>query len=109
MRRELPTACLVVGLLAATGDDAVAGELGGLPAAGSHQIQRPEMRSHQPYSGLQFGFRPEPPRERGIRPKTEKRPKVVVPVPVAPLMEYGKPRPYASRPFRYCTGNVRCR
>jgi hypothetical protein len=60
-------------------------------------IDRPEMRSFQPYSGLQFGFRPTRPIQRGVK---SKRPKVVMPKRVEPLIEYG--RAYPSQGYAYC-------
>jgi hypothetical protein len=68
---------------------------------GRAEVQRPEMRSFQPYSGLQFGFRPEPPGERGIRPKRKARPEITTPKAVSPLIEYGAPSPNASQYYRY--------
>ena len=61
-------------------------------------VDRPEMRSYQPYSGLQFGFRPTPPVQRGVR---SSRPRVVMPKPVAPLIGYGNP-PNLSLGYAYC-------
>jgi hypothetical protein len=60
---------------------------------------RPEMRSHQPYSGLQFGFRPEPPSIRGV---TRMRPRVIAPTPRQPLIEYGTQDPDSARWYKYC-------
>jgi hypothetical protein len=62
-------------------------------------IDRPEMRSYQPYSGLQFGFRPTPPIQRGVK---SKRPRVVMPRRVAPLIENGTDTPYAAQGYAYC-------
>ncbi len=62
-------------------------------------IDRPEMRSYQPYAGLQFGFRPDPPVERGVE---RKRPEVIMPTPLQPLIEYGKPGPYSAQWYAYC-------
>ena len=62
-------------------------------------IDRPEIRSYQPYSGLQFNFRPDPPVQRGVH---EKRPKIVAPRPVEPVIEYGPPRPYSVERYAYC-------
>ena len=62
-------------------------------------IDRPEMRSYQPYSGLQFNFAPTPPVQRGVH---RKRPKVVAPRPVEPVIEYGPSRPYSSGGYAYC-------
>jgi len=47
---------------------------------------KPEMRSFQPYSGLQYGFRPRPPAKYGVRTS---RPKVIMPKRVAPMIGYG--------------------
>ncbi len=71
--------------------------------------QRPEMRSYQPYSGLQFGFRPEPPGQRGIRLNPSTRPKIIMPEPVSPLIEYHTPTPRAGQYYRYCSRPVGCR
>jgi len=100
---------LRVVLLAALGAQAAAGELGGPSIVGPSPIERPEMRSHQPYSGLQFGFRPEPPRARGIRRENDTRPKIVMPIPLSPLIEYGPPSPHTSQYYRYCGAKSRCR
>jgi hypothetical protein len=62
-------------------------------------VDRPEIRSYQPYSGLQFRFRPEPPLQRGVR---QKRPKIVAPKPVEPVIEFGSPRPYSVERYTYC-------
>ena len=62
-------------------------------------IDRPEMRSYQPYSGLQFGFRPTLPIQRGVK---SKRPRVVMPKRVAPLTESGKDTPHSARGYAYC-------
>jgi hypothetical protein len=70
---------------------------------------RPEMRSYQPYSGLQYGFRPEPPGENGIRPEDEDiRPEIVVPHPVPPLIEYGPPPVSTGPSHSYCSDRARC-
>lgn len=61
--------------------------------------ERPEMRSYQPYAGLQFGFRPTPPSERGTR---SRRSDVVMPKRVAPLIEYGRRGAYSAQWYRYC-------
>jgi hypothetical protein len=96
-------------LLAVLGARVDAGEIGQPLIVSPPAIERPEIRSYQPYSGLQFDFRPEPPGERGIRPKRETRPRVVMPVPVSPLIEYGQSNPDASQYYRYCGRNTRCR
>jgi hypothetical protein len=68
-------------------------------------VDRPEIRSYQPYSTLQFGFRPEPPRVLGNTPR---RPRVIMPTPVAPLIEYGKtPNPYSAQWYVYCAERFR--
>ncbi len=71
--------------------------------------QRPEMRSYQPYTGLQFGFRPEPPGRRGIRPEPKTRPEIIMPEPVSPLIEYGTSTPHAGQYYRYCPRPTGCR
>ena len=82
--------------------------LAGGPLAGSAP-QRPEIRSYQPYSGLHFGFRPEPPGRRGIRPKRTTRPEIIMPEPVSPLVEHGTPTPHAGQYYRYCPRRTGCR
>lgn len=73
-------------------------------------LPRPEIRSYQPYSGLQYDFRPEPPGERGIRPEDEEtRPQVVMPEAVPPLMEYGHPPPHSGGHYSYCSELAPCR
>ncbi len=62
-------------------------------------IDRPEIRSYQPYSGLQFNFAPEPPLQRGVR---QKRPKIIAPRPVEPVIELGPPRAYSVERYAYC-------
>ena len=62
-------------------------------------IDRPEMRSYQPYSGLQFNFAPTPPVQRGVH---RKRPKIVAPRPVEPVIEYGPSRPHSMGRYDYC-------
>ena len=60
---------------------------------------RLELRSYEPYSTLQYGFRPEPPSPpRGVR-KT--RPEIVAPTRVAPLIRSGAPTPYTADWYRY--------
>jgi hypothetical protein len=69
-------------------------------------IDRPEMRSFQPYSGLQFGFRPTPPIQRGVK---SKRPKVIMPKRVAPLIEFDRATPNSAQGYAYCPeppGNI---
>jgi hypothetical protein len=62
-------------------------------------IDRPEMRSFQPYSGLQYGFRPTSPIKRGVK---SKRPRIVMPKRVAPLIENGRATPYSAHGYAYC-------
>jgi hypothetical protein len=62
-------------------------------------IDRPEIRSYQPYSGLQFNFSPEPPVQRGVH---QKRPKIIAPRPVEPVIELGPPGPYSVERYAYC-------
>jgi hypothetical protein len=62
-------------------------------------VDRPEMRSYQPYSGLQFGFRPTAPIQRGVK---SKRPRVVMPKRVGPTIEYGRATPYSAQGYAYC-------
>ena len=62
-------------------------------------IDRPEIRSYQPYSGLQFNFAPEPPLQRGVH---QKRPKIIAPRPVEPVIELGRPGPYSVERYAYC-------
>lgn len=68
-------------------------------AFGTLIVDRPEIRSYQPYSGLQFNFSPEPPIQRGVG---QKRPKIVAPRPVEPVIEYGAPRAYSAEGYAYC-------
>jgi hypothetical protein len=63
-------------------------------------IDRPEIRSYQPYSGLQFNFSPEPLPQRGVH---RKRPKIVAPRPVDPVIEYGPSGSYSTGGYAYCT------
>ncbi len=88
--------------LGSIGADAVAGAVIRLNALSKRTlvIDRPEIRSYQPYSGLQFGFRPKLPIQRGVRVS---RPEIVMPRPVAPLIEYGPPTPYSAQWYAYCT------
>jgi hypothetical protein len=66
---------------------------------------RLELRSYEPYSTLQYGFRPEPPSPpRGVR-KT--RPEIVKPTRVAPLIRSGAPVPYTADWYRYCARSYR--
>ncbi len=69
-----------------------------LPSA-SHAAGRPEMHSYQPYSGLQFGFRPSPPVRRGV---LSSQPRIIMPKRVAPLIEYGGSAPDAAQWYAYC-------
>ena len=62
-------------------------------------IDRPEIRSYQPYSTLQYGLRPRSLPQRGVRTP---RPRIILPKPAAPLSEYGPPAPYASQFYSYC-------
>jgi hypothetical protein len=62
-------------------------------------MDRPEIRSYQPHSGLQYGFRPTPPPQRGVR---RQRPEVVMPVPISPLIERGVPDSYSAQWYVYC-------
>lgn len=65
-------------------------------ARATHRIaERPELRSYQPYSGLQFRFRPAPP----VRRPPAGRPQIVAPTPVAPVIDGGS---YASQFYGYC-------
>jgi len=66
--------------------------------------QRLEMRSYQPYSGLQYGFRPDPPANRTFG---RKPPPIPMPEPVAPLIEYGTPTPYSAQWYVYCADRYR--
>ena len=63
---------------------------------------RPEMRSHQPYAGLQYRFRPTPPVERSVRAG---EPEITMPKRVEPLIRNGR----LSLGYAYCPeppGNV---
>ena len=71
-----------------------------VPGASTLQvIDRPEIRSFQPYSGLRYGFRPTPPARLGVRTG---RPQVIMPKRVAPLIGYGNPPPSTSLGYAYC-------
>ena len=59
-------------------------------------IDRPEIRSYKPYSTLQFGFRPRPPVQRGVRTT---RPRIVIPKRVAPLLDDDG---YSAQGYSYC-------
>ena len=59
-------------------------------------IDRPEIRSYKPYSTLQFGFRPRPSIQRGVRTT---RPRIVMPKRVAPLLDDGG---YSAQGYSYC-------
>jgi hypothetical protein len=108
MMRFVETAGAVTALLL------VGGASGALPIAAPASeaarptivavVERPEIRSFQPYSGLQYGFRPTPRPQRGV---VEKRPRVVTPTPVPPLIEYGTPTPYSAQWYTYCAEKYR--
>jgi hypothetical protein len=91
----------IVVIAGAAGTHAGADYYGRPVFGGRAEVARPEMHSFQPYSGLQFGFRPEPPGKHGIRPKPKPRPEVVTPKAVSPLIEYGAPDPRASQYYSY--------
>ncbi len=104
-RRGLVTsvrlAAMLVALLGA-GVPAGAAPVGVAAFGESHVVRvvdRLEMHSYQPYSGLQFGFRPEPPAQHGV---TSERPTIVMPKRLAPLIEYGTPSPYSAQWYAYC-------
>ena len=59
-------------------------------------IDRPEIRSYKPYSTLQFGFRPQPPIQRGVRTT---RPRIVMPKRVTPLLDDDG---YSGQGYSYC-------
>lgn len=65
---------------------------------------RPDICSYQPYSGLQYGFRPEP---RADRNEAE-RPRVVRPEAVPPLIRSGPPLPHDAQYYGYCARSGRC-
>ncbi len=73
-------------------------------------VDRLEMRSYQPYQTLQFGFRPTPPVQRGVR---SSRPEIVMPRRVTPLVENGPGGPRLSLGYAYCadrpTGTIEMR
>lgn len=64
-------------------------------AAPQKPAGRPELRSYQPYAGLQYRFRPKPPVERSIRAEA---PEITTPKRVEPLVEDGK----LSLGYAYC-------
>jgi hypothetical protein len=102
MARTVAAVLVAAGAFAAP---AAAGGIGGSVITRPPIVERPEIRSYQPYSGLQFGFRPEPPRQRRIG---EERPAVVMPEAVPPLIEYGAEQPYAAQYYRYCSRTRSC-
>ena len=67
-------------------------------------VERPEIRSYQPYSTLQYGFRPDAPPQRGV---VDRRPRVVMPKRLAPLVPYGSPPPYSEEWYVYCADRYR--
>ncbi len=70
---------------------------------------RPEIRSYQPHSGLQYGFRPEPPGQRRIRPgDADAGTRVILPKAVPPLIEYGPPPTMNGPSHTYCFDPARC-
>ena len=62
-------------------------------------VDRLEMRSYQPYSTLQYGFRPVPPVQRGV---ARKQLEIVKPQRLAPLIPYGSPTPWSAKWYAYC-------
>jgi hypothetical protein len=96
IRRSLCAAALAAALSGAV-DPAGAGARLSTPGA-LPPIERPEIRSYQPYSGLQYGFRPPPPAER-TRPT---RPRILAPAPLSPLIRPGVPHPYTAQWYAYC-------
>jgi hypothetical protein len=76
----------------------------GIRVPGGAAPVRPEIRSYQPYSGLQFGFRPEPPVDR----REPERPRVVRPEAVPPLIRSGPPLPHDAQYYGYCARRGRC-
>jgi hypothetical protein len=104
MRRLTMAWAIALGLIVPAAPVA-AGGIGGAVASRPLIVERPEIRSYQPYSGLQFGFRPEPRRRR----IGKARPQVVMPEPVAPLIEYGTDQPYSAQYYAYCARTRSCR
>ena len=96
--RATKSAAIIAAFTAAllTGSTVV---LAGGPLAGSTP-QRPESGER---------FRLEPPGRRGIRLKPKMRPKIIMPKPVSPLIEYGAPKPHAGQYYRYCSKPAGCR
>ena len=92
---------VALAMLSATAAPAAAD---GIRVPGGAAPVRPEIRSYQPYSGLQFGFRPEPPVDR----REPERPRVVRPEAVAPLIRSGPPLPHDAQYYGYCARRGRC-
>jgi hypothetical protein len=89
MLRGFPTALLLAGAIALAAPPAFA-------QAGS----RHEMRSYQPYSGLQVApVVPLPPAERGAERKRLETP---APVPRSPVLVPGAPAAYTAQWYLYC-------
>src|SRR5688572_13349231 len=78
----------------------------GPSAAGIVLVQdRLEMRSFQPYAGLQDENVPvDAPVQRGVR-KT--RPEIVRPTAVNPVIETGVPRAFTAQWYKYCAQRYR--
>jgi hypothetical protein len=89
-------ACALLGAISIHASPALGGDI--KDALIGRVPDRPEIRSFQPYSGLQYGFRPEPPARRDGR----ERRRVIMPKPVAPLIEPGAPGPGRGQYYVYC-------
>jgi hypothetical protein len=66
------------------------------------QVQdRLELRSYNPYAGLQFETPLYGPPQRGVGPT---RPEVIMPSRKSPIFHQGTPDPYTAQWYAYCSG-----
>jgi hypothetical protein len=94
MLRAFPTAFLLAGALALAA-----------PPAFAQAGKRQEMRSYQPYAGLQIApVVPLPPAERGVERKRLETP---MPIPRSPVIAPGAPAAYTAQWYVYCSAKYR--
>jgi hypothetical protein len=62
---------------------------------------RLELRSYNPYAGLQFETPLYGPPQRGVGPT---RPEVIMPSRKSPIFHQGTPDPYTAQWYAYCSG-----
>jgi hypothetical protein len=62
---------------------------------------RLELRSYNPYAGLQFETPLYGPPQRGVGPT---RPEVIMPSRKSPIIHQGTPEPYTAQWYAYCSG-----